>query len=100
MFFGLVVIANVKVLEKTNEHSWISLLINVLSTGSFVLAFFVESLIEDFSLYGTFERFFSTIGMWLAVLFLGLFTIVFDTAMRLANEYHTWFAKRTEGQLR
>jgi magnesium-transporting ATPase (P-type) len=73
VYFVIVVVANLKIAQKMNNHTWISTFFFGFSILMFLLQFLIESKVASVSnanIYKTFSRFFSTPQVWYVVILL------------------------------
>ena len=84
VFFGVVVLTNVKILNSTNRYDAMSLIFISLSIGSYFIVFYLLNLWVDSDLFGTFTELWKFSSYYFGTFFCASALIMVDTGMNMA----------------
>ena len=80
-YAAVVVVATCTVISATRSHTWVSVLLAVLSIASYFVVFYLESIIQYFDLFGTFQVLMMSTGIYSGLFFVVFAFVLADNAL-------------------
>lgn len=91
MFFALVCLVNIKVAISSKQITFWSILMVVLSIGSFFIVFGLMSFIEFFGVYGIMQHTYMRLQTWIVTLFFSFSYVLIDWGMQMVDAEIKYF---------